>query len=94
MKVSNTYRRVRVQHSMNNLAEKSSDLIDYRSRLIYINLRTKHPLLHPTIAKALASERALFVTIFQAPMEWFGRLWMRIRLSIANLKIKAKKHDA
>lgn len=76
---------------MNHLAESSSDLIDYRARLIYINLRLKHPSWDPSIVKAVASQKALFVTIFQAPLELFGRVWMRIRLLIARITRKLKK---
>lgn len=90
MKVSNTYRRGRVQSSLNNMAEKSSDLIDYRSRLVYISLRRKHPSWNPAIVKGIATNRALFVTIFQAPLEWIGRMAMKIRLLPAKLKTKKK----
>ena len=91
MKVSNTYRRGRMQASMNRMAESSSDLIDYRTRLVYMNIRLKHPSWHPTIVRALASQRALFVTIFQAPMEWLGRTRMKIYLMIKRITLKTKK---
>lgn len=80
-----------MRSSMNTLAEKSSDLVDYRARLIYINLRRQHPSLDPSIVKAIASNRALFVTIFQAPLEWLGRGHMKIRLMLARLTRKIKE---
>ena len=88
MNVSNTYRRGRMQSSMNHLAEKSSDLIDYRARLVYISIRRKHPFWNPAIVKGIATNRALFVTIFQAPLEWFGRIRMKIRLLFAKKRKK------
>ena len=91
MKVSNTYRRGRMRSSMNQMYEKSSDLIDYRARLVYLNLRLKHPSWDPAIVKAIASERALFVTIFQAPLEWVGRIRMKTRLLLARIKRKTRK---
>lgn len=88
MKVSNTYRRGRARASMDRLKESSSDLVDYRARLIYINLRRKHPSWNPTIVRAVASNRALFITIFQAPLEWLGRVRMKLRLLILKLTHK------
>ena len=88
--MSNTYRRGRAQSSMRTLAEKSTDQIDYRSRLIYINIKTKHPRMNPDMAKALANNRAVFVTIFQKPLVWLRGVKMKALLLFAKLKNKKK----
>lgn len=93
MKASTTYRRGRAKSAMNTMAEKSTDLADYRAKLIYLNIRRKHPRLDPSIVKAIASNRALFVTIFQAPLEFFGKLRIKIWLLFQKRKIKKKPHD-
>ena len=73
---------------MDRLAENSSGLIDYRTRLIYVNLRLKHPSWSPTIVRAIASDKAIFVSLFQAPLEWLGRLRMKLILLFARMRRK------
>lgn len=90
MKPSNTYRRGRTQSSFDRLAAKSSDITDYRARLIYISIKSKHPRMNPDIAKAVAINRALFVTIFQAPLEWMRKVKMKVLLLITKLKRKKR----
>lgn len=71
---------------MDRMKESSSDLIDYRSRLIYVNIRLRHPSWNPTIVRAIAFNKSIFVSIFQAPLEFFGRIRMKVLLLFMKLK--------
>ena len=66
---SQTYRKLKEKKAFEHLADSSTDIIDYRARLCYISMRKKHPSWNRTIVKALAEQKAMFVTIFQKPLE-------------------------
>ena len=84
--MSNTYTRDRQKKALRNLQESSSDLMDYRSKLIFINILKKHPGWNLNLIFHIANTQALFVTIFQRPLEWIKEKRMTARLKRVKCK--------
>ena len=78
--MSNTYVRDRQRKALEHLAKGSAGLMDFRSKLIYVSLAKKHPRWPASLVYAIAETRAMFVTIFQAPLEKQKMRKMRRRL--------------
>ena len=84
--MSNTYTRDRQKKALRNLQESSSDLMDYRSKLIFINILKKHPGWNLNLIFHIANTQAFFVTIFQRPLEWIKEKRMTARLKRVKCK--------
>lgn len=85
---SNTYNMQRVKRAYQHLAESSTDVMDYRSRLIFLEIAKKHPTWDPSLLKAISDTRAMFYTIFQRPIEWFMKIRMKWILRRVQRKCK------
>lgn len=86
--MSRTYRRLRMQSSFDRLAESSSGLMDYRSRLCYIAIAKKHPKWNKAVIKGLAETKGMFITLFQRPLEFFMGIKMKVKLLLNKHKVK------
>lgn len=91
--MSQTYRRYRQKKAFSHLADSSSDLIDYRSRLCYVGLRRKHPKWDVSIVKALAETKGLFVTLLQRPLEWMAKRDMTRRMKSIQRALNKHIYD-
>ena len=84
--MSDTYRRYRQKRAFRHLQDSSSDLIDYRSKLVFISILEKHPRWNLSFIKAIADTQAFFVTIFQRPLSWFKEKRMARKLRRVRCK--------
>jgi hypothetical protein len=84
--MSDTYRRDRQKRAFRHLQDSSSDLIDYRSKLVFISILEKHPGWNLSVIKAIADTQAFFVTLFQRPLEWFKEKRMTRKLRRVKCK--------
>ena len=78
--MSNTYNRDRQRKALQHIAEGSASVMDFRSRLLYVSLAKKHPRWPASLIYSIAETRAMFVTIFQAPLEKAKMRRMKRRL--------------
>ena len=78
--MSNTYSRDRQRKALRHLADGSASAMDFRSRLIYVSLAKKHPRWPASLIYAIAETRALFITLFQTPIEHVKMRSMKRRL--------------
>ena len=78
--MSNTYRRSREKNALVHLRDSSSDVIDFRRRLMFIEIAKKHPRWDGSIIAALADFKAFWVTMMQKPLEFFSERRMKARL--------------
>lgn len=76
----NTYRRDQQKKAFKHLQDSSADLIEYRSKIIFINMLKKHPRWNLNLIFHIANTRAFFVTVFQAPLERIKEVRMKRRL--------------
>lgn len=84
--MSNTYTREKQKKAFRNLQDSSSSLMNYRSKLIFINILKKHPGWNLDLIFHLANTQAFFVTTFQRPLEWFKERKMKRRLRRVKCK--------
>ena len=79
--MSNTYRRDQQKRAFKHLMDSSTDIMEHRSKLIFISMLKKHPRWNLNLIFHIANTRAFFVTVFQAPLERIkeGRMKRRLR---------------
>lgn len=78
--MSDTYRRGQQKAAYKRLRESSMDIIEHRSKIIFINMLQKHPGWNLSLIFHIANTRAFIVTVFQRPIEWFKEIRMKRRL--------------
>lgn len=78
--MSNTYNRDRQRKALQHIADGSAGVMDFRSRLLYVSLAKKHPRWPASLVYAIAETKALFVTLFQVPLEKAKMRRMKRRL--------------
>lgn len=86
--MSDTYRRDTQKRAFKHLRDSSSSLIDFRSKLIFVNTAREHPNWNPAFIKAWADTKALFVTLFQDPLTWVRERRMMRKMRRAKQTLK------
>ena len=80
--MSNTYQRDKQKKAAKAIAGKSvSDMVVFRSMVIFIDLVKKYPKVDFALLKAYADIKAFFVTYLSKPIEWLKQRKMRRKLA-------------